>query len=158
MLAFLRFFPPLWILQFPLHLLFTASCLLWHGEFSHPSCTCSFWWLCKWGQNQGSGQMWDCLVLEDRGETRKQEPCGSRLSGLHCTQQKWSFSWCAIVLAPYLLGRAGFTGNVTNVRLCRLIQSHGALSHRIHLGKMDFMPEIIHHSPTLAIFIHFLYN
>lgn len=28
-----------------------------------------------------------------------------------------------------LLGRAGFTGNVTNVRLCRLIQSHGSSSH-----------------------------
>lgn len=35
------------------------------------------------------GTAWSQRTVERPG---KQEPCGSRLSGLHCTQQKWSFS------------------------------------------------------------------
>lgn len=121
-IGFFKVFSPLWILQFPLHLLFTAhACFGMANSHIHLSCISNFWWLCEWGQNQGSGG--SVGLPGPRGPWRDQ---GSRNHvapgslGSAAVSRSGVSLMCNCTVST-LLGRTGFTGNATNVRLCRLI-------------------------------------
>ena len=94
----------------------------------HLSCISKFWWLCEWGQNQGSGG--NVGLPGPRGPWRDQ---GSRNHvapgslGSTALSRSGVSLMCDCAIST-LLGQTGLTGSATDVRLCRLIRSRGSSS------------------------------
>lgn len=149
--GFFKVFSPTLDTPIPLHLLFTAHACFGMANSHIPLSLVLAKFLMAASEAEpriGS----DVGLPGPRGPWRDQvqEPCGPGSLGSTALSRS-GVSLDVRLCCLYPPGaQQGFTGNVTNVRLCRLIQSHGLFIASI--CKMDFMPEIIHHSPTLSYF------